>query len=168
MGGHDAKIESVRELKMARRFQFRLEQVLNLRKQVEETKTRDLAVAKTRLLQAEKALNDHLEKEKEFLEAYGDLEKGGTFTADRALNYSEYKVVLEKQEQGHRDRQNDWMLEVERRRREVVKATRQRQLLDNLKEKKQRVHAQEVASEEQKFLDEVSSIAFVRRERAKK
>jgi flagellar FliJ protein len=152
---------------MAKRFQFRLEQVLNLRKQVEDIKVRELAVAKTRLLEAEKVLNEHLEKEKEFFETYGDM-GNGSFTADRASTYYDYKDTLEQQEKTHRERQNDWMLEVERRRREAVKATRQRQLLENLKEKKQRVHAQEVLSEEQKFLDEVSSIAYVRRERAKK
>lgn len=152
---------------MAKRFEFRLEQVLNLRKQMEEVKVRELAVAKTHLLEAEKVLNAHLEKEKEFAETYGDMGKG-FFTADRAATYYGYKATLEKQEKAYQDRQNDWMLEVERRRREAVKATRQRQLLENLKEKKQRAHALEVQSEEQKFLDEVSSIAYVRRERAKK
>ncbi len=152
---------------MAKRFEFRLEQVLNLRKQMEEVKVRELSVAKTHLLEAEKALNAHLEKEKEFAKTYGDM-ANGTFTADRAATYYDYQETLVKQEKTCRERQNDWMLEVERRRREAVKATRQRQLLENLKEKKQRAHAQEVQSEEQKFLDEVSSIAYVRRERAKK
>jgi flagellar protein FliJ len=153
---------------MAKRFQFRLEQVLSLRKQMEETKVRELSVAKKHLLEAERVLNAQLEKGNEFLEAYAELEKNGFFTAEQVLSYSDYKDQMSKKEKECRERQNDWMLEVERRRREVVKATRQRQLLDNLKEKKKRAHAQEVQSEEQKFLDEVSSIAFVRRERAKK
>jgi flagellar FliJ protein len=153
---------------MAKRFQFRLEQVLNLRKQVEEIKTRELAVAKKHLLEIEIALNKHISKQEEFLEACASLEKDGMFTAEQVMTYFEYKESLSKEEKEFRKRQNDWMLEVERRRREVVKVSRQRQLLENLKDKKQRVHAQEVQQEEQKFLDEVSSIAFARRERAKK
>jgi len=153
---------------MAKRFQFRLEQVLNLRKQVEEIKIRELAVAKKHLLDVENALNEHLGKQEEFLEAYGELEKSGLFTAEQVMTYCEYKELLSKEEKEFRKRQDDWMVEVERRRREAVKVSRERQLLDNLKDKKKRVYTQEVENEERKFLDEVSSIAFVRRERAKK
>jgi flagellar FliJ protein len=153
---------------MAKRFQFRLEQVLNLRKQVEEIKIRELAVAKKHLLDVENALNAHVGKQEEFLEAYGELEKSGLFTADQVMTYCEYKESLLKEEKEFRKRQDEWMIEVERRRREAVKVSRERQLLDNLKDKKKRVHTQEVENEERKFLDEVSSIAFVRRERAKK
>jgi flagellar export protein FliJ len=90
------------------------------------------------------------------------------FTAEQVMTYCEYKESLLKEEKEFRKRQDDWMLEVERRRRETVKVSRERQLLDNLKDKKLRVHNQEVERDEQKFLDEVSSIAFVRRERAKR
>lgn len=153
---------------MAKRFQFRLEQVLNLRKQVEETKVRELAVAKMHLLEVERVLNEHVEKQNEFLGAYGELEKEGFFTAEQVMTYCDYKGLLSKKETEYRERQNDWMVEVERRRREAVKVIRQRQLLDNLKDKKLKAHTLEVQNEEQKFLDEVSSIAFVRRERAKR
>jgi flagellar protein FliJ len=153
---------------MAQRFQFRLEQVLNLRKQVEEIKVRELAVAKMHLLEVERVLNEHVERQDEFLSAYGELEKEGFFTAEQVMTYCDYKELLSKKETEYRERQNDWMLEVERRRREAVKVSRQRQLLDNLKDKKMRAHTREVQNEEQKFLDEVSSIAFVRRERAKR
>jgi len=153
---------------MAKRFQFRLEQVLNLRKQMEETKVRELAVAKMRLLEVERVLKEHVEKQDEFLNAYGELEKEGFFTAEQVMTYCDYKGLLSKKETEYRGRQSDWMLEVERRRRETVKVSRQRQLLDNLKNKKLRAHNLEVQNEEQKFLDEVSSIAFVRRERAKR
>jgi flagellar FliJ protein len=153
---------------MAKRFQFRLEQVLSLRKQVEEIKVRELAVAKKQLFEVEKAMNEHVEKQKEFLKYYGELEQRGSFTAEQVMTYCEYKDSLTMVEKEYQKRQNDWVLEVERRRREVVKASRERRLLENYKDKKKKAHSLEVQSEEQKFLDEVSSIAFVRRERAKK
>jgi flagellar biosynthesis chaperone FliJ len=113
-------------------------------------------------------LNKHLKKQDEFLNVYEELEKERFFTAEQVMTYCDYKELLSKTEREYRERQNDWMLEVERRRREVVKVSRQRQLLENLKDKKKRIHTLEVQNDEQKFLDEVSSIAFVRRERAKK
>jgi flagellar protein FliJ len=153
---------------MAKRFQFRLEQVLNLRKQVEEVKVRELAVAKMHLLEVERALNEHIEKQNEFLNAYGEFEKDGFFTSEQVMTYCDYKELLSKKDKEFKERRSDWMLEVERRRREVVKVSRQRQLLDNLKDKKKKVYTLEVQNDEQKFLDEVSSIAFVRRERTKR
>ncbi len=151
---------------MARRFRFRLEQVLRLRKQVEELRIRELAQAQGELLKIEDSLRAHSEEEKAFLERYGEFEKIGAFNADDAMAYCQYKDWLLRREKELRRREKEWMKEVERRRQAVVKASRDRRLLENLREKQFRAHAQEVLSEEQRFLDEISSIAFVRRARA--
>ncbi|HEY5038542.1 MAG TPA: hypothetical protein VIJ93_05665, partial [bacterium] len=76
---------------MAKRFQFRLEQVLNLRIQVEEVRVRELAQAKGQLLRIEEALRAHLEQEGQFLEMYGDFEKTGGFNSDQVMVYCDYK-----------------------------------------------------------------------------
>lgn len=153
---------------MAIRFQFRLEQVLNLRRQVEESKARELAVAQGQLLEIERSIRAHVEKETEFLAAYGQFEEAGIFSSDQAMAYSEYRDWLSRREKEYRQREQDWAVEVEKRRQTVVKASRERQLLENLKEKKRRQHSQALLGEEQRFLDETASIAFVRRERAQK
>ena len=151
---------------MAKRFRFRLGQVLNLRKQVEELRIRELAQAKGELLKIEDSLREHAEEEKAFLGRYGDFEKAGGFNSDDAMAYCQYKDWLLRREKEFRRREQEWVREVERRRQVVVKASRERQLLENLREKQIRAHAQEVLGEEQRFLDEISSIAFVRRARA--
>jgi flagellar FliJ protein len=151
---------------MARRFQFRLEQVLGLRKQVEEVRVRELARAKGRLLQIEQALKEHSRDESRFLGTYGEFEKAGEFDADQAMAYCEYKDWLLRREKEYRRQEKEWAKEVEHRRQIAVKASREKRLLEDLKEKKKRVHTQEVLGEEQRFLDEISSIAFVRRDRA--
>ncbi len=153
---------------MAKRFQFRLEQVLSLRKQVEDVRIRELAQAKNRLLEIEQALKVHAETELEFLETYSEMEKAGSFNADQVMVYCDYKEWLRRKEKEYRGREKEWIKEVERRRQEAVRASRQRQLLDNFKERQKSKHEKDISSEEQKFLDEISSIAFVRRERAKK
>lgn len=152
---------------MAKKFGFRLEQVLSLRKQVEEIRVRELAKAKGELLRIEESLRVHVKEEQEFLKMYGDFEKTGGFHAEQVMSYCEYKDWLGRREREYRRQEREWVKETERRRLEAVKASRARQLLENLKEKKKRTHDQEVLAEEQRFLDEISSIAFVRRDRAK-
>jgi flagellar protein FliJ len=153
---------------MAKRFQFRLDQVLSLRKQVEEVRVRELAQAKGRLLQIEESLKEHSREEGDFLKMFGEFEKNTEFNTDQVMAYCEYKEWLLRKEKEYRKREQEWIKEVERRRLEAVKASRARRLLENLKEKQKRTHAQEVLGEEQRFLDEISSVAFVRRERAQK
>ena len=151
---------------MAKRFQFRLEQVLALRKQVEEVRVRELARAKGRLLEIEEALKEHRTEEGEFLKTYGDIEKQSGFDVDQAMAYCDYRDWLLRRERDYQRQEKEWSEEVERRRQMAVKAAREKKLLENLKERKRRIHSQELLGEEQRFLDEISSIAFVRRERA--
>lgn len=153
---------------MAKRFFFRLEQVLKLRKQVEEVRVRELSRAQGQLLEIEKLIRTHLAEEMNFLGKYGDFERNGEFTADQVMAYCDFKEWLLRQEKEYRRREREWAKEVENRRQEVVKASRARRLLENLKEKQLRTHSQEVLGEEQRFLDEVSSIAFVRHNQAQK
>ena len=49
---------------MARRFKFRLEQILNLRKQTEETRARELAEAKGELLKIEESIRRSLKRKR--------------------------------------------------------------------------------------------------------
>ncbi len=153
---------------MAKRFQFRLGQVLRLRKQVEEVKVRELAQAQGQLVAIAESIRVHLAEELDFLRKYGDFEKSGNFTADQIMDYCDYKEWLLLQEKEFRRRETEWAKEVENRRQAVVKASRARRLLENLKEKQFRTYSQEVLGEEQRFLDEISSIAFVRHNRAQK
>jgi flagellar protein FliJ len=153
---------------MAKKFRFRLEQVLNLRKQVEEVRIRELSQAQGQLLKIEESIRVHAAEELDFLGKYSDFEKSGEFSADQVMAYSDFKEWLLRQEKEYRRREREWAKEVEKRRQEVVKVSRARRLLENLKEKQLRVYSQEVLGEEQRFLDEISSIAFVRHNRAQK
>ena len=148
---------------MAKRFNFRLGQVLNLRKQIEDVRVRELAQAKSRLLEIENILKANAEVEGEFLGTYKVMAEGEVFNVDEAIVYSNYKDWLGRKKKEYKGLESEWALEVERRRREAVKASKQRRLLENFKEKQERKHEKEVLSEEQKFLDDISSIAFLRR-----
>lgn len=152
---------------MAKKFQFRLEQVLSLRKQTEDARVRELSQAKGMLLRIEEELKGHALEEGRFLEMYRDFEKENeSFNSDQVMAYCEYREWLSGREKEYRRRAKEWALEVEKRRQKAVGASKDRRLLDNLKDREKETHEKELLGEEQRFLDEISSIAFVRRERA--
>lgn len=150
---------------MSKRFEFRLQGVLNYRKQIEEVKVRELAEAKGALLEIEEALKQNSIHEAQLLEQAGAARKSGVLTADQAVLQSMFWDRLLDRERVCKDLEKRVTAEIERRRQKALAASRDKKLLENLKARKVRAHQAEVAGEEQRFLDEHSAIAFVRRER---
>lgn len=153
---------------MAKKFQFRLQQILKLRKEIEDIRVRELSYAKGKLLQLEDKLKEHYESEEGFLETYSEFEKKHFFDSNQVIAYCEYREWLIRREKEYRSLEKQWTLEVDNRRKVAVKASRERKLLENLKEKKLLANTNEVLGEEQRFLDEISAIAFIRRDRVEK
>lgn len=150
---------------MAKKFEFRLQSVLNYRKQIEEARVRELSEAKGALLQVEDALKANSAEESASLEVFGSQRALGTINVDQAVLQSLYWDRLLEKERVFKDLEIKVSEEVERRRQTAMKASRDKKLLENLKERKSRAHQAEVAQEEQRFLDEHTAIAYVRRER---
>ena len=148
---------------MARRFQFRLEQILNLRKQLEEVRIRELAQARARLLQIEEEIQQHVREEDDFLGFFKEFEKQGNFDSNQAIVYYEYRDWLIRREKEYRHREKNEKTEVEKRRQITVKASREQATIGQFERERMNENIKEVTAEEQKFLDEISSIAFVRR-----
>jgi len=153
---------------MARRFQFRLEQVLGYRQQLEDARTRELSGAQAELLRVQGDRKEHETLTGEFLGRFGELKKTGGFTVEEILSYSDYGDWMAFEEKQLQRQEREAEAEVEKRRLEAVKASRDRRLLENLREKQKQAHAAEVSKEEQDFLDEISSSAFIRRGRAER
>ena len=109
---------------MAKRFQFRLEQVLGFRKSVEETRVRELAQAKGRLLEIEESLKRHRDEEGKFLEMYGSFERNEGFNSDQVMAYCDYREWLASRERDYRRREREWAQEVEKRRLAAVRASK--------------------------------------------
>jgi flagellar protein FliJ len=150
---------------VVKKFEFRLQGVLNYRKQMEDARVRELATAKGALLQVEEALKSLSLEEAVFFEDAGSLRRQTALTADQAVLQSLYWDRLLTKEKVFKDLEKQVTEEVETRRQKALAASRDKKLLENLKERKLRVHQAEVAGEEQRFLDEHSAVAFVRRER---
>jgi flagellar FliJ protein len=153
---------------MAKKFQFRLQQVLNYRKQTEESRVRELAEAKGSLLRHEELMKAHEAEQTELIDQYRGMEESGSFKVEEAVFLGERQAQLLKRGQTDQKRAGALADFVEEKRKTVIAASKDRRLLENLKDRQQAQHAGEEARDEQKFLDEISSIAFTRRERADK
>jgi len=148
-----------------KKFEFRLQGVLNYRKQIEETRVRELAQAKGALLEIEEVRKANAAEEAETLERFGEIRGGSSVNVDQAVVQSLYWDRLLAQEKKCKELEKKIAEEVGKRRQKALNASREKKLLENLKERKLRAHQADVASEEQRFLDEHSAIAYVRRER---
>jgi len=153
---------------MAKKFQFRLQQVLNYRKQTEESRVRELAEAKGSLLRHEEQMKAHETEQTELIDQYRGMEESGSFKVEEAVFLGERQAQLLKRGQTDRKRAEALADFVEEKRKTVIAASKDRRLLENLRDRQKAGHAGEEARDEQKFLDEISSIAFTRRERAEK
>jgi flagellar FliJ protein len=146
---------------MPRAFRFRLEQVLRYRKQIEDTKKKEFALARRRVTEQRKKLFGLIAEEARQKEELKGLEKGSIdITSLRLqlayLNTIARMITYEKQEltrliQIEADKRDQWS--------QASKAVR---VLERLKERLQQRYMYELSREEQKFLDEVAQTGFIR------
>jgi flagellar FliJ protein len=151
---------------MARAFSFRLDQVLSYRRQLENLSIRKMALAQGRLQSVQTALEEREDQEDDLRGWFSDEEKKGSFSVEHAAGYTDYLNFLSGQEKSLKAKEIKAKAEVEKCREEVVRAAQKRRLLEGLREKRLLAHDAEVLKEEQGFLDDISSIAFIRRDRA--
>lgn len=150
---------------MPKKFSFRLQGVLNYRVQLEEERTRGLAKAKGVLLRVEEALQEHRDRQESFRQDFTRAQRaGGTVTAEHLASFGERWDALLNHEKRLRRMEHEATEEVERCRILVLEASRERKLLENLKKRKWTSYIHETEREEQKALDEFSSIAYVRKD----
>src|SRR5208283_2083187 len=101
---------------MALRFRFRLEQILTLRKQLEDARTRELALAKGELLKIEELIRTHQKEEADFLSTFSEMERTGAFDVEQGMAFSDYKNWLIRREKALKKKEKEWQEEVDRRR----------------------------------------------------
>jgi flagellar export protein FliJ len=151
---------------MARAFSFRLDQVLNYRRQLENLSIRKMAGAQARRLQIQSDLTERQGQKDELNDWFSGEERKGAFFVEEANRYNDYLDFLSGQEKNLRLKEREAEVEFEKRRVEAVEAAKKRRLLEGLREKRLSAHEAQGAKEDQAFLDDISSIAFIRRDRA--
>ncbi len=152
-----------------RRFRFRLERVLRLRRQHLREERVQLAAASRALLAAEAALQ-RAEATRAGLLARLAARVTGPSTASAAEPQPELAALVRWLDETGR-RRDHWAIERERaqqaqaaRREQVIKAHRDVRVLELLRERRRLAHARAAEREERIALDEVGAIRYVQRQ----
>lgn len=151
------------------RYRFKLEPVLRVRRRKEDLLKEDLARLK-RLCDREKRVLRELlsdrQRSEEDMAGTAFAGPGGDLDLDGVLQYDAYLLWLS----DRIERAVGSILELEERVRgktqEVVEASREKKIVERLKEKGFEAYLREILRVEQNELDEVGSLQFARRERA--
>ena len=137
------------------KFNFRLQAVLNVKTQQENNLKNELGKAiqkleteKQKLVVLENALND---LDTEF------NEKTKKATVKKLIEYNDYRSLLTAKIKLQKERVNCEAQNVDKVREELVKAVKERKILDKLKEKKKEEYLLEQKQLEQKTNDEIVS-----------
>ena len=148
-----------------KKYKFRLDPLLKIREHREKERQKEHAAAvdkvlaqKDKLAQVDQSKLKTLDCQRERLSSH--------ISVAEALIYSRYLMKLK------RDRVNGGELlrglekEAERRRVRLVQAARERKIFELLKEKQMARHRAEIEKADQKELDEVATVAFVRKKKS--
>lgn len=141
---------------MAKQFKFKLDKVLDYREQLEEQAKATLAKAQeaydlqnqevTRLLNVHEA---HMAKEIESQKSANDM-----------WLWRQYKEALEQDINTARMRLSELELNLHQRRQEAVDRSKEKKLLEKLKETQAKKHHDEESAREEKENDEMATIRF--------
>jgi len=145
----------------AKKFKFRLAPLLKIREHREKERQREHATAvdqvlaqKDKLLQVDQAKLRTLDEQREHL--------GGKISVAEALIFSRYLMKLKRDRLTGNEILRGLEKEAERRRARLVEAARERKVFELLKEKQMARYKAALEKADQKELDEIASITFVR------
>jgi len=137
------------------KFVFKLQSVLNIKKQQEESKKNELGKA-IQILESEKRKLSALENELENTVTEFN-EKTKKTTVQELISYNKYLSSLNSSIRLQKEKVNDAAVYVDKIREELIDAVKERKILDKLKEKKYEEYLTEQKKLEQKTNDEIVS-----------
>jgi flagellar FliJ protein len=139
-----------------KKFKFRLQRVLETKESEERQKKRELGEKQNLLAQEEAVLtqllaqiDDHEQKQRHSIEVSSN--------AGDLLRQHRWQLELNKQKKQQLHNINKCEKEVEKARLALVEATREKRVLEKLKEKQLEEYKKYLTAEEQKVLDDVGA-----------
>lgn len=145
------------------RFTFRLENVLRIRRKLEEGVQRDFSRALGMLLRVKAELEGAVSRLRVFIRE-NRLSEGETFTAFEIVAIDNYITLVEREIKRLRAVEKDREEEVARVRRILNDAKKARKVIENLKERKYERYLAELNREETIELDDVGQKIGLSRE----
>ena len=148
-------------------FRFNLEQVLNFRRQVEESKEFGLAQARRVMQQEEDRLSFFEDRRDHYQRELVERQKEGVSPREVVI-YNAYTAFLKEKIELQIEAVESARKQVEERKEELLAARKDRKILDRLRSRKYEVFLAEMRREEMKHLDEVAVTRFQARTRERR
>ncbi len=142
----------------SKKFKFRLEPLLNIRKHREKERQKEHADAQTKVLQQQSSLQKMDDHRLGTLDTQRDRLTGSISIAE-ALICSRYLVRLKQDRVVGTELLRGFQKEEDVRRAKLVEAARERKIFEMLREKQEKNHLEEIRKSDQKELDEVASVS---------
>jgi flagellar FliJ protein len=149
---------------MPRAFRFRLENVLRYRKLIEEIKEKELASIRAQIHRQKQKI-ELLEKEHTNIINELKLMKQKTFDLSAVRIYQSYLSFLKRRIMYEKDVLALLYQKEKKKLEEYIEARKNTRVLERLKERRFAQWQYEVDREEQKFLDDIGAILFLKEQR---
>lgn len=138
------------------RFVFRLQSLLNVKKQLEDSRKNELAKAMRRLEKELEKMRGLENERRGCIEEFNhESQKGGA--AGKLKRYASYIAILGERIWEQKENVNRAKNVVDKVREELVKIVQEREILEKLKENKYQAYLEEQARNEQRLNDEIVS-----------
>ncbi len=134
---------------------FRLQQVLNYRREVEKARKQELAVARSEFENATRRLKSEEEKAERLARELKEKETAGILALEFQL-YAEFSRKQSSEIRTQREVVSTLNEEVEEKREILLSAAKDKKVLESFKDKTNAAHRLEVAAKERNFLDEIA------------
>jgi len=141
-----------------KRFKFRLEAVLDQRSRVEKQAKSSFAEAQQALIRAQKLLVELEEVRVAILDELAQRRLSGDFCPSESQMYQEYLTTIKAALREHAEYVRDLQGTAEAFRLHLIGASRNRQIVDKLKERDHESHVASFNRAEQAAADELASV----------
>jgi len=139
-----------------KRFQFRLQRVLEIKETIEEAKRRDFSSAFNQYQKKLYELNEMIQTLRKYQNELYEIERNGV-DLHRFLYYFRFFTSFKSQILYQERMVKIANTEMEKRRTILIEAVKERKIIERLKEKKFQQYHYEAGKEEQFHLDDISS-----------
>ena len=146
-----------------KKFRFRLQKVMEFKEEVEKQRKQELGKARKRVLDEEKVLDGLQARDHDCRLQIADKCNAETIDPREIDNYYRYlkQLKVQMEMQGHRIDEAKKIMEDKRQ--DLLAATKERKILEKLKERKYNDFMIDLARREQFVLDDLAGTAFARR-----
>lgn len=143
------------------KFSFRLQSLLNVKRQMEDSLKNELGKAIRKLEEEKDELKGMENAREECIDGFNSGTSRG-ITVEKILEYNAYLALLNEKIARQKEYVNSLQKNVDKIRENLLKVMQERKMLDKLKERKYQNYLDESKREEQRLQDEVAGYKYER------